>query len=235
MISYKPITNAHLEAVRSGPHRLQSGWVPERDDWKAITGCPSSKARNILSAQMCTLLAKDFGEPLNTREKFGKHQSPLICQIKEWNRVGGESRSDVLLCGGWCSAMEPLGVKSLLIEARRWEWCGPGGAGLLRRSLTSGSWIRGLEGRGPGWYHQPQDSHIGTFLTSPHPGLQCWGRACAVAEEEFVQEIPGWVYSVPGWEEQAQGRSRLTRRKWLREVLSPHHLQSILWSCPRTG
>lgn len=48
-----------------------------------------------------------------------------------------------------------------------------------------------------------------------------------------MQEIPGWVYSVPGWEEQAQGWSRLTRRKWLREERSPHHLQSILWSCPR--
>lgn len=44
--------------------------MPERDDLKAISGRPSSKARNILSAQMCTLLAKDFGEPLNARENI---------------------------------------------------------------------------------------------------------------------------------------------------------------------
>ena len=67
MISCEPITDVQLEAARSGPHRLQRSWAPERDGRKAINGHQSSEVRNILPAQMCTLLAKDSGEPLNAR------------------------------------------------------------------------------------------------------------------------------------------------------------------------
>lgn len=68
MISCEPITDVHLEAACSGPHRLRRSWAPERDGRKAINGHQSSKVRNILPAQVCTLLAKGLGEPLHARE-----------------------------------------------------------------------------------------------------------------------------------------------------------------------
>lgn len=144
-----------------------------------------------------------------------------------------------LLCGGWCSVTGPLGVKSLVIEARRLERRSPRGSELLKRSLT----VRELdqvpqELRGPGWCNQHQDSHLGTFLPSPHPGPKCCGRPWALAEEGSVGRRPwwetqGWVYSVPGWEEQALGWPGQSRRKWRREEPRLQHLWSILWSCPR--
>lgn len=51
--------------------------MPEQDDRKAISGRLSSKARNMLSAQMCTLLAKDFGDPLNARENVWSASKPF--------------------------------------------------------------------------------------------------------------------------------------------------------------
>lgn len=157
MISCKPITNAHLEALRSGPHRLQWIWAPERDDRKAISGRLSSKARVTLSAQMCTLLAKDFGEPLNARENVWSASNPLFCKIKEWNRIGGESRSDMLLYGSWCSVMEPLEVTA--------DWGQEIRVMRPRRSRAS-------EEKPHIWeLDQPQSWGRGPRLVSPAPGL----------------------------------------------------------------
>lgn len=70
----------------------------------------------------------------------------------------------------------------------------------LLRSTTSGGWIRALT-MGPRLVSPTGDSYIG-FLLSPHLSTQC--EAIIMAEEEFVQEIPGWVLSVWEWEGIAQ-------------------------------
>lgn len=56
----------------------------------------------------------------------GQHQSPLVCQIKEWNRVGGESRSDVLLYGlmlcdgtSWSAVIADWGQEIRVMWPRR--------------------------------------------------------------------------------------------------------------------
>lgn len=64
-----------------------------------------------------------------------------------------------------------------------------GGAGLEKPHFWELD--QGSRCGGPGHITSRRTLHIGTFLPSPHPGLQCWGQAQRVAEEEFVQEIPG--------------------------------------------